>query len=70
MLALDPVTVARLTEWKATAGIHLKIVSARRGHASAAFTARIYQPALPGMDREATRTIAALTVGEVGKPAS
>ena len=132
MLALDPVTVAALTEWKAIqqseraffetdyqdtdrvftwetgrpvhpdvirqrfsrlaarcglphirlhdmrhsyataalkAGVHLKIVSARLGHASEAFTARIYQHALPGMDREAAGTIAALFVGEVGKPA-
>jgi integrase len=50
------------------AGVHLKIVSVRLGHASEAFTARIYQHALPGMDREAAGTIAALFVGEAGKP--
>jgi integrase len=49
--------------------VHLKIVSARLGHASEAFTARIYQHALPGMDREAAGMIAALFAGEVGKPA-
>jgi len=42
------------------AGIHLKIVSARLGHASETFTASVYQHALPGMDREAAGTIAAL----------
>jgi integrase len=42
------------------AGVHLKIVSARLGHASETFTASVYQHALPGMDREAAGTIAAL----------
>ena len=40
--------------------MHLKIVSARLGHHSEAFTASVYQHALPGMDREAAGTIAAL----------
>jgi integrase len=44
------------------AGVHLKIVSARLGHHSEAFTASVYQHALPGMDREAAGTIAALFV--------
>ncbi len=44
------------------AGVHLKIVSARLGHASETFTASVYQHALPGMDREAAGTIAALFV--------
>jgi integrase len=42
------------------AGVHLKIVSARLGHASETFTASVYQHALPGMDREAAGTVAAL----------
>jgi integrase len=42
------------------AGVHLKIVSARLGHHSEAFTASVYQHAMPGMDREAAGTIAAL----------
>jgi integrase len=46
------------------AGVHLKIVSARLGHASETFTASVYQHALPGMDREAAGTIAALFLGE------
>jgi hypothetical protein len=46
------------------AGVHLKIVSARLGHASETFTASVYQHALPGMDREAAGTIAALFVGD------
>ena len=45
------------------AGVHLKIVSARLGHASETFTASVYQHALPGMDREAANTIAALFLG-------
>jgi integrase len=44
------------------AGVHLKIVSARLGHHSETFTASVYQHALPGMDREAAGTIAALFV--------
>lgn len=47
------------------AGVHLKIVSARLGHASETFTASVYQHALPGMDREAAGAIAALFLGEV-----
>ena len=44
------------------AGVHLKIVSARLGHASETLTASVYQHALPGMDREAAGTVAALFV--------
>ena len=47
------------------AGVHLKIVSARFGHASETFTASVYQHALPGMDREAAGTIAALFLGDL-----
>ncbi len=42
--------------------MHLKTVSARLGHVSEAFTASVYQHALPGMDREAAGIIAALFV--------
>src|SRR5262249_57111596 len=49
------------------AGVHLKIVSARLGHASEAFTASVYQHALPGMDRAAAGTIAALFVDPVAE---
>jgi integrase len=47
------------------AGLHLKIVSARLGHASETFTASVYQHALPGTDREAAGTIAALFLGDL-----
>jgi integrase len=47
------------------AGVHLKIVSARLGHASETFTASVYQHALPGMDRAAAGTIAALFLGDL-----
>src|SRR5262245_33590350 len=46
------------------ASVHLKIVSARLGHASETFTAPVYQHALPGMDREAAGVIAALFLGD------
>jgi hypothetical protein len=46
------------------AGVHLKIVSARLGHSDEAFTSKVYQHALPGMDREAASTIAALFVDD------
>jgi integrase len=49
------------------AGVHLKIVSARLGHSSETFTARVYQHALPGMDREAAGTVAALFVDPVSE---
>ena len=51
------------------AGVHLKIVSARLGHASETFAASVYQHALPGMDREAAGTIAALFVDLVAEAA-
>ena len=43
-------------------GVPLKIVSARLGHASPAFTARVYQHLLPGMDQDAADLVAALLV--------
>ena len=46
------------------AGVRLKIISARLGHASETFTASVYQHALPGMDREAAGTIAARFLGD------
>jgi hypothetical protein len=46
------------------AGVHLKTVSARLGHASETFTASVDQHALPGMDREAASAIAALFLGK------
>ena len=43
-------------------GVPLKIVSARLGHASPEFTARVYQHVLPAMDQDAANSIAALMV--------
>ncbi len=52
------------------AGVHLKIVSARLGrHASETRTGSAPQDALPGMDREAAGTIAALFPGQVADEA-
>ncbi len=45
------------------AGVPLKIVSERLGHASPAFTMSVYQHVLPGMGAEAAATFAALVDG-------
>jgi integrase len=45
-------------------GVNPKIVSTRLGHASVGFTLTVYSHALPGMDREAADTIAALFIPE------
>lgn len=43
-------------------GVNPKIVSSRLGHASVGFTLSVYSHALPGIDREAADTIAAMYV--------
>ena len=45
------------------AGIAPKVISARLGHASAAFTMDVYAHALPTMDRDAADAVAALILG-------
>jgi integrase len=42
------------------AGVHVKVVSERLGHASVAFTMNVYQHVLPGMQAEAAGTFGAL----------
>ena len=42
------------------AGIHVKVVSERLGHASVAFTMNVYQHVLPGMQAEAADTFSRL----------
>jgi integrase len=42
------------------AGVNVKVVSERLGHASAAFTMNVYQHVLPGMQAEAADTFAML----------
>ena len=42
------------------AGVPIKVVSERLGHASVAFTMNIYQHVLPGMQREAAELVASL----------
>jgi len=46
------------------AGIHVKVVSERLGHASVVTTLRIYGHVLPGMDRAAATTMANLILGD------
>jgi integrase len=45
------------------AGVPIKLVSERLGHASAAFTIETYQHVLPGMQAEAARTIDVMPEG-------
>jgi hypothetical protein len=45
------------------AGVHVKIVSERLGHANVAFTMAVYQHVLPGMQAEAAATFAGLIGG-------
>lgn len=45
------------------AGIHLKVVSERLGHATIAITLDTYSHVLPSMDEEAASTVAALILG-------
>jgi integrase len=42
------------------AGVHVKVVSERLGHASVAFTMNVYQHVLPGMQAEAADTFSRL----------
>ncbi|HZT67187.1 MAG TPA: site-specific integrase [Acidimicrobiales bacterium] len=49
--------------WALASGVDTRIVSARLGHATAAFTADVYQHLLPGMDGEAAQRIADLLYG-------
>jgi hypothetical protein len=42
------------------AGVPIKVVSERLGHATPAFTMATYQHVLPGMQAEAARTFASL----------
>jgi len=44
------------------AGVHVKVVSERLGHASVAFTMNVYQHVLPGMQSEAAQTFAQLVI--------
>ena len=50
------------------AGIPIKVVSERRGHATPAFTMATYQHILPGMQAEAARTFAAILDMSTGSP--
>ncbi len=43
-----------------SAGVPVKVVSERLGHSDVAFTMRVYQHVLPGMQRDAADQFAAL----------
>ncbi len=50
------------------AGVPVKVVSERLGHASPTFTIETYQQVLPGMQTAAARTIEALVAGVLPAP--
>jgi integrase len=50
------------------AGVSAKIVSERLGHASVAFTLSQYTHLLPGLDRDAAGTVAAILLGPTSPP--
>jgi integrase len=50
------------------AGVSPKIVGERLGHASVAFTLSQYTHLLPGLDRDAAGTVAAILLGPISPP--
>lgn len=66
-LAVPTITLHDLRHTHATrllkAGVPVKVVSERLGHASAAFTMSVYQHVLPGMQAEAAATFAEVVSG-------
>jgi integrase len=52
------------------AGVPVKVVSERLGHASIAVTLKIYAHVLPGMDRDAANAVASVILGTTEGPAS
>ncbi|MGI8756596.1 MAG: tyrosine-type recombinase/integrase [Acidimicrobiales bacterium] len=52
------------------AGVHVKVVSERLGHANVAFTMNVYQHVLPGMQAEAAETFSLLVHNQRGKAAA
>jgi integrase len=53
-------TVGTLPPTGLRAGVPIKVVQERLGHATTAITQDIYSHVLPGMDAEAARTVAAM----------
>ena len=52
------------------AGVPVKVVSERLGHATPGFTIDIYQHVLPGMQADAARTFEHLIIGDDLLPAA
>ncbi len=52
------------------AGVPVKVVSERLGHASIAVTLKIYAHVLPGMDRDAANAVADVILGTTEGPAN
>ena len=50
------------------AGVPVKVVSERLGHASVAFTMQVYQHVLPGMQADAAAAFGDIVFGESGSP--
>jgi hypothetical protein len=45
------------------AGVNVKVVSGRIGHANTTITTNLYQHVIPGMDQEAAAQVAAIIDG-------
>jgi integrase len=59
--AFDRVRTSVSTSFEA--GVSAKVISERLGHATVAFTQDVYIHSMPGREREAADTIAALILG-------
>ena len=66
--AFDRVGISVSTSFKA--GVPVKVVSERLGHAGAAFTMSVYQHVLPGMEAEAAAIFAGMIASPGEGPAS
>ena len=68
---MDPprIRLAQMSHRHATllrkAGVPIKVVSERLGHASVAFTMQVYQHVLPGMQADAAATVSDVVFGEL-----
>jgi integrase len=73
-VGLPPIRLHDLRHTYATvalqAGVPVKVVSERLGHASIAVTLKIYAHVLPGMDRAAANAVAGVILGTTKGPAS
>jgi integrase len=74
MVGLPPIRLHDVRHTYATvalqAGVPVKVISERLGHASVAVTLRIYAHVMPGMDRDAANAVAGVILGTTKGPAN